>query len=244
MNLLDYKGYVGVVEFNANKSVLAGTIRGIEELITFEASEAGNIEKAFHSAVDKYLAACAEKGKKPARAFSGKFNVRIGATLHRKINLQAIKEGISLNQCVINAIEEYCKKTGSTEDKHFKEEISKPVSAGVEEAPIVAKPEQVAVEEIPIVAKPEPAAVEERPIVAKPEPAAVEERPIVAKPEPVAVEEAPIVAKPEPVAVEQTPNNEVKKGSIADKLNVSVPNFDKMIEDFRAGRLTSDDDDR
>lgn len=49
-----------------------------------------------------------ENGKQvplPRDAFSGKLNIRIPKTLHRKLTLEAEREGISLNQEIIVALE-------------------------------------------------------------------------------------------------------------------------------------------
>lgn len=66
-----------------------------------------DIEEEFHNAVDDYLDFCKELGKEPTKAYKGSFNVRIDPQLHKKIALEAAKKGISLNQAVEKAIEQY-----------------------------------------------------------------------------------------------------------------------------------------
>jgi predicted HicB family RNase H-like nuclease len=48
---------------------------------------------------------CANTGKTPDKEFKGTFNIRISPELHRGISLQAAQQGISLNQYVLNALE-------------------------------------------------------------------------------------------------------------------------------------------
>ena len=106
-NTLEYKGYFTNIFFSANDKVLHGKIEGIDDLVTFESESIADIENEFHDAVDDYLAFCEEIGKEPAKTYKGSFNVRIEPELHRAIALNAIREGISLNQAVEHAIYQY-----------------------------------------------------------------------------------------------------------------------------------------
>lgn len=55
-----------------------------------------------------WIQATLESGKRvpmPRDAFSGKLNIRIPKTLHQKLTLESEREGISLNQEIIVALE-------------------------------------------------------------------------------------------------------------------------------------------
>ena len=108
MSYLEYKDYLGTVEFSSDDLVFHGKIHGINDLVTFEASNVEELISAFHEAVDDYLDICQRYGKEPEKAYSGQFNVRIDASLHKKLSIHAAKEGITLNQCVSRALSEYC----------------------------------------------------------------------------------------------------------------------------------------
>ena len=77
----------------------------IEDLVTFEAESARDLEVNFHNAVDAYLDTCKSIGREPQKTYKGIFNVRIDPTLHKKAYQQSIKNGISLNAFVKQAIE-------------------------------------------------------------------------------------------------------------------------------------------
>lgn len=62
---LEYKGYVGRYEFDAQDGVLHGRIDGIRDIVTFVAPSIAELEHEFHVSVDEYLSYCAEKGLKP-----------------------------------------------------------------------------------------------------------------------------------------------------------------------------------
>ena len=102
---LEYKGYWTTVRYSAEDHVLHGKIEGIRDLVDFESDSAADVERAFHEAVDDYLAFCRDTGSSPEKPFSGTFNVRISQKLHRAAAMQADIQGISLNQWTSNAME-------------------------------------------------------------------------------------------------------------------------------------------
>ena len=108
MNHIEYKGYLGTVEFSSDDMVFYGKLHGISDLVTFEAATVDNLIASFQNAVDDYLDICQRHGKKPEKAYSGQFNIRIDSSLHKKLSLYASKEGITLNQCVSRALADYC----------------------------------------------------------------------------------------------------------------------------------------
>ncbi len=107
MNVLEYKGYHAVVEYDVLDKMLYGRVEGVNDPIQFESTSSKNIEKEFRKAVDEYLDFCMTTGKEPEKEYTGSFNVRIGKKLHKELALQALKSQISLNAAVIEAIEMY-----------------------------------------------------------------------------------------------------------------------------------------
>jgi len=108
MNYIEYKGYLGTVEFSPEDLVFHGKIHGINDLVTFEATTVENLVSAYHEAVEDYLDICKRIDKNPEKAYSGQFNVRVDSSIHKQLSLQAAKEGITLNQCVARALADYC----------------------------------------------------------------------------------------------------------------------------------------
>lgn len=103
-HILSYKGYEGTVEFDPDGKVLRGKVLHIQDLVTFQTESCGEVENEFRAAVDDYLDFCSEIGKSPDKPLSGQFNVRISPELHRKISVMAIKQDVSLNSIVAQAI--------------------------------------------------------------------------------------------------------------------------------------------
>ena len=104
-DVLSYKDFIGSVHFSADDKVFHGKIEGIIDLVTFEGKSVNELERAFHEAVNDYIALCKEAGKEPLKSCKGSFNVRIPYELHIKAVKQATITGVSLNQLVQRAIE-------------------------------------------------------------------------------------------------------------------------------------------
>lgn len=106
-NTIEYKGYVGSVEFSQTDCLLFGKVMGIRALISYDGQTAQELIEDFHAAVDDYLALCAAEGKQPERAYKGSFNIRISPDLHRRAALYASAHQTTLNRVVESALEHY-----------------------------------------------------------------------------------------------------------------------------------------
>lgn len=53
--ILKYKGYEGNVHYSENDKVYWGTILNIKGLVTFEADNIVDLDRAFKEAVDEYI---------------------------------------------------------------------------------------------------------------------------------------------------------------------------------------------
>ncbi len=57
-NTMEYKGYIGSVEFSEEDGVFFGKVQGIRSLISYEGTNENELVKDFHEAVDEYLLEC------------------------------------------------------------------------------------------------------------------------------------------------------------------------------------------
>lgn len=104
-NTMEYKGYIGSVEFSEEDALFYGKVMGIRALISYEGESARDLVADFHSAVDDYLELCAADGIEPETAYKGSFNVRISPELHRQAAITAMAGRMSLNRFVEASIE-------------------------------------------------------------------------------------------------------------------------------------------
>lgn len=106
-NIMQYKGYVGSVEFSENDGIFYGKVQGIRSLISYEGTNAAQLVSDFHEAVGDYLALCAEEGTTPETAYKGSLNVRFkNSDIHRKAAIYAMTHDQSLNSFIEEAVEE------------------------------------------------------------------------------------------------------------------------------------------
>ena len=94
---IEYKDYIGSVEYSNEDKCFFGKIEMIDDLVTFEATNVDELETNFKNCVDEYLATCSQLQREPQKAYKGVFNIRIEPKLHKKIYKEALKAGISLN---------------------------------------------------------------------------------------------------------------------------------------------------
>ena len=106
-NTMEYKGYVGTVEFSEEDGLFFGKVVGIRSLISYEGTTAKELVEDFHGAVDDYLILCEKKGTAPEKAYKGSFNVRISPELHKRVAIYAMENQMSLNSFVEDAMKWY-----------------------------------------------------------------------------------------------------------------------------------------
>lgn len=116
MDVLEYRGYVTKVHYDAQRRLLYGKVQGIIDAVNYESTTIDGVEAALHDAVDHYLAFCANVGRRPARAFKGQFNVRLKPALHKDIVLWAMHHNTTLNSAVEQAVQEFLARGESGEE--------------------------------------------------------------------------------------------------------------------------------
>ncbi len=98
--MMEYKGYIGNVEFDDEANIFHGEVINLRDVVTFQGSTVIQLRKAFRDSVDDYLEFCAERGESPEKPYSGKFMVRVEPELHKAVVMHAKMEHKSLNAWV------------------------------------------------------------------------------------------------------------------------------------------------
>ncbi len=102
--MIEHKGYTASIEFDPDAEILHGEVLGIRDVVTFEGRSVGEALQAFRESVDDYLEFCEERGEKPDKPYSGKFMIRIGPDLHRRITMAARASKMSINTLVAKCL--------------------------------------------------------------------------------------------------------------------------------------------
>jgi predicted HicB family RNase H-like nuclease len=103
-DLIQYKGYYGSVHFDQENLILYGKVEFVRALISYEATNAKALKKAFEEAVNDYLALCKSEKIQPELPFKGSLNIRLGSELHRSIALEASYQKLSINKFITKAL--------------------------------------------------------------------------------------------------------------------------------------------
>lgn len=104
--MLTHKGYTAHVEFDDEAGIFHGEVLDTRDVITFQGTSVQELTQAFHDSVDDYLEYCRERGEEPDKPFSGRLMLRVSPELHRRISVQAHREGKSLNQWIVDRLKE------------------------------------------------------------------------------------------------------------------------------------------
>ena len=109
-NYIEYKGYIGSVEFSNEDNCLYGKVLGIKSLISYEGQSVHELKDAFEFMVDCYLEDCKKENKEPETAYKGSLNVRIGAETHRILAMEAKENNMTINNFIKDILNQYIKK--------------------------------------------------------------------------------------------------------------------------------------
>jgi predicted HicB family RNase H-like nuclease len=109
--MLQYKGYLGKVEFDEEAELFHGRVIGINDIVNFQGTTPKEIKQEFQNSIDDYLDFCEARGEKPDKPFSGKFVVRLTPELHRQINQVAEIQGVSLNALVTHWLQDQARSS-------------------------------------------------------------------------------------------------------------------------------------
>jgi len=110
-NIIKYKDFIATVQFSEEDEAFIGHIEGINSIVSFEGQSVDELKQAFKEAVESYLAFCKRKGiTEVQKSYTGAFNVRLNADLHRKAALTAKLMGTTLNGFIKKAVEDELKQ--------------------------------------------------------------------------------------------------------------------------------------
>ena len=101
---MEYQGYTGHVEFDAEAGLFHGEVLDTRDVITFQGTSVEELVQAFRDSVDDYLEYCHERNEEPEKPFSGRLMLRLPPDLHRLAYVGAKKEGKSLNQWIADKL--------------------------------------------------------------------------------------------------------------------------------------------
>ncbi len=115
--MMEYKGYIGKVEFDDEAGIFHGEVINTRDVVTFQGQSVAELKTAFKESLDDYFAFCASRGEEPDKPFSGQFMTRIPPELHRQVSLAASLAGKSLNAWLSEQLQSAVASSGMTAAK-------------------------------------------------------------------------------------------------------------------------------
>lgn len=103
--MLEYKGYIGTVEYDPETEELFGKVVNSDALVMYNGDSVTTLRDRMREALDNYLALCEEQGIEPHKPFSGKIALRVEPTMHAHLAAIAESSGRSMNQVIVDALE-------------------------------------------------------------------------------------------------------------------------------------------
>jgi len=70
VNTIEYKGYIGSIEYSSDDKCFFGKLEMIDDLVTFEATTALELEENFQAVVEEYLETCNALGHEPQKVYA------------------------------------------------------------------------------------------------------------------------------------------------------------------------------
>ncbi len=95
--MFKYGNYIAKLEVDAEEGILHGRVLNISDVVAFQGKTVREAEQEFRKAVDAYIETCKQKGKEPAKPFSGKLPFRTTPEIHRDIYIAATRADKSIN---------------------------------------------------------------------------------------------------------------------------------------------------
>ena len=106
MNLMEIDGYRATIKFDPEIEMFRGEFISLNGGADFYASNIDDLKKEASISLKVFLKACEEHNIEPRKEYSGKFNVRVPTKLHADIATKANAEGKSLNQWIVDTLDD------------------------------------------------------------------------------------------------------------------------------------------
>jgi len=104
--MIEYKGYIGIVEFDPEIDSFHGAVINTNDVITFYGTSVAELREEMRKSVEEYLEFCREQGREPEQPFSGKLIIQTSPELHRRVALEAARRHVNMNIYIQKVLEQ------------------------------------------------------------------------------------------------------------------------------------------
>ena len=68
--MIQYKGYIGVIDFDPEIDLFHGTVINTQDVITFYGASVAELRKEMQKSLDIYFEVCDQQGKVPGNSYN------------------------------------------------------------------------------------------------------------------------------------------------------------------------------
>ena len=95
--MIEYKGYIGVVDFDPEIDIFHGTVINTQDVITFYGASVTELRAEMQKSLEVYFEVCEEQGKAPDKPFSGTLTFETTPEVYRRIALNAARRQLEID---------------------------------------------------------------------------------------------------------------------------------------------------
>lgn len=103
--MIEYKGYIGVIDFDPEIDLFHGTVINTQDVITFYGASVAELRKEMQKSLDIYFKVCEEQGKVPDKPFSGILTIQTSPELYGRIALNAARRHLEIDAYLQEVLE-------------------------------------------------------------------------------------------------------------------------------------------
>ena len=95
--MIEYKGYIGVVDFDPEIDLFHGTVINTQDIITFYGASVDELRKEMQKSLEVYFEVCEEEGKVPDKPFPETLTIQTSPELYGRIALNAARHQLEID---------------------------------------------------------------------------------------------------------------------------------------------------
>ena len=95
--MIQYKGYIGIADFDPEIDLFHGTVINTQDVITFYGASVTELRAEMQKSLEIYFEVCKEHGKIPDKPFSGTLTIQTSPELYGRIALNAARRQIEID---------------------------------------------------------------------------------------------------------------------------------------------------
>ena len=103
--MIEYKGYIGVVDFDPEIDLFHGTVINTQDVITFYGASVAELREEMQKSLEIYFEVCEEQGKVPDKPFSGIVTIQTSPELYGRIALNAARRQLEIDAYLQEVLE-------------------------------------------------------------------------------------------------------------------------------------------